>query len=198
MARAKARVIMLMEVPLTSTDTKINALHFMPLSPDPQWPRYLTRPLQPSLPVETDTSQHTGYPFPQPHSCEKKLKKKRNRVCKQRCVCKVRGTETEAYVKLMPAPKDCPVSVVQGYWGNAVVCVASWNQRGQNLFIFRANHHLFPILLFFFVLSRVREKRQHFVSPSQVSFFAQEWRALQISVLMFCSWPLLPGLTANH
>lgn len=183
MARAKARVIMLMEVPLTSTDTKINALHFMPLSPDPQWPRYLTRPLQPSLPVETDTSQHTGYPFPQPHSCEKKLKKKRNRVCKQRCVCKVRGTETEAYVKLMPAPKDCPVSVVQGYWGNAVVCVASWSQRGQNLFIFRANHHLFPIYCssLSFLMSGKRGNtsslppRFHFLHKSEGLFRFLSW-----------------------
>lgn len=35
-ARAKARVIMLVEVPLTSTDTKINALHFMPVTAAPQ------------------------------------------------------------------------------------------------------------------------------------------------------------------
>lgn len=32
MARAKAEVIMLIQVPLASTDTKINAMHFIPLS----------------------------------------------------------------------------------------------------------------------------------------------------------------------
>lgn len=35
MAWAKAKVIMLIQVPLTSTDTKINAVHFMPLSSRP-------------------------------------------------------------------------------------------------------------------------------------------------------------------
>lgn len=67
MARAKARAIMLIEVPLTSTDTKINALHLVPLTPAPQWPRYLTHPLQPSLhrqtpPSTLDTPSHSPIP----------------------------------------------------------------------------------------------------------------------------------------
>lgn len=102
---------------------------------------------------------------------KKKLKKKENQVCKQQFVCKVRGKETEAYLKFMSAPKDVSsVSVVQGYQSNDVVPVALWSQRGQNLSIFTANHHLHPILLFFFVLSYSRKKRQHFIIPSQVAY----------------------------
>lgn len=54
--------------------------------------------------------------------------------------------------------------------GNAVVPVALWSQREQNLFIFTANHHLSLILLSFFVLSGFRKKKQHFIFPSQVVF----------------------------
>lgn len=49
MAQAKAEVIMLIQVPLTSMDTKINAMHFMPLSSrSTLTPCYLTHLLQPT------------------------------------------------------------------------------------------------------------------------------------------------------
>lgn len=47
----------------------------------------------------------------------------------------MRRKETEAYLKLMSAPKDgSPVSVVQTYCSDAVVPIASRSQRGQNYY----------------------------------------------------------------
>lgn len=82
--------------------------------------------------------------------------------------------------------------------GNAVVPVALWSQREQNLFIFTANHHLSLILLSFFVLFWFQEKEAtlHLSFPGCI--FTQDGGALQISLPMFCSWPLLPELNANY
>lgn len=79
-----------------------------------------------------------------------------------------------------------------------MVPVALWSQREQNLFIFTANHHLSLILLSFFVLFWFQEKEAtlHLSFPGCI--FTQDGGALQISLPMFCSWPLLPELNANY
>lgn len=72
----------------------------------------LYSPLRQTPPSTLHTPSHSHIPVKNDF---KELKKKRNQICKQQFVCKVRGKETETYLKLMSAPQDVsPVSVVQG------------------------------------------------------------------------------------